>query len=478
MPTRTARFYSFLLIFGDFLTLMAAFTLAYVVRVQLDPRPLIAEVYARDYLQTFLVVTPLWLIIFASLGLYTSLIYTRRLAELGRLFIGAFIGILIVIGYAYVRDDPVFPARLVAAYAFAGAFLLLFIERELLRQIRSLLFRFGIGISRVLIIGNSEATRDIIRQMSNTPKSGFDVVSSAGPQTIVPSDMRGTHYVSIDAALANLEADRITTIIQTDLYGAADKNQRILSAAQQRHIHYSFIPGEPEFYAGKNTVDVFLGYPIISVHQTPLIGWGEVVKRVVDLALVIGLSPIWVPLYLLVYLLQKIFNPGPALYVSRRLTRYSRPFKLYKFRSMRAQYGKRDAADEFRAMGREDLVQEYELRRKVTYDPRITAFGHFLRKTSLDELPQLLNVLIGDLSLVGPRPILPQEMKMAQNRGALLHSVKSGVTGLWQVSGRSELNFEQRIELELYYAQNWSLWLDIKILFKTLRVVLWRVGAR
>ena len=129
-------------------------------------------------------------------------------------------------------------------------------------------------------------------------------------------------------------------------------------------------------------------------------------------------------------------------------------------------------------MGRNDLAAEYEKHRKVAFDPRITAFGNFLRKTSLDELPQLFNVLRGDLSLVGPRPILPQEVKFSRSRAALLHSVKSGVTGLWQVSGRSNLSFEERIELELFYAQNWSFWLDIKILFKTVGVVLFRRGAK
>jgi len=145
---------------------------------------------------------------------------------------------------------------------------------------------------------------------------------------------------------------------------------------------------------------------------------------------------------------------------------------------MGSKYGKKDAAEEFRAMGREDLAREYEIHRKVENDPRITSFGNFLRKTSLDELPQLINVIKGDLSLVGPRPILPQEAKELQNKAALLHSVKSGVTGLWQVSGRSALSFEERLELEMFYAQNWSFWLDIKILFKTLGVVIRRRGAK
>ena len=129
-------------------------------------------------------------------------------------------------------------------------------------------------------------------------------------------------------------------------------------------------------------------------------------------------------------------------------------------------------------MGREDLAREYEKNHKVENDPRITRFGKFLRDTSIDEFPQIFNVWRGDLSLVGPRPILPQEVNFGRGKTALLHSVRSGVTGLWQVSGRSNLSFDERIELELYYAQNWSFWLDIKILFKTIGVVLFRRGAK
>jgi len=217
---------------------------------------------------------------------------------------------------------------------------------------------------------------------------------------------------------------------------------------------------------------------MISVSQTPLIGWGAIAKTIFDAIVSLILLVLLSPVFLVLIILQKILNPGPVFYISRRLSQFSQPVRLIKFRSMSPKYGKKDAADEFRAMGREDLALEYEKNRKVTNDPRITGFGKFLRDTSLDELPQLLNVLHGDLSLVGPRPILPQEAKFSPARTALLHSVKSGVTGLWQVSGRSNLTFEERIELELFYAQNWSFWLDIKILFKTLAVVFRRTGAK
>jgi exopolysaccharide biosynthesis polyprenyl glycosylphosphotransferase len=478
MLSKNTKFYSLILVIADFFILLLAFGFAYILRVQYDPRPLVSQVYAFEYLRTFLIVTPVWILIFAALGLYQSNIYNRRLVEWGKLAIGALIGILLVIGWEYVTERDIFPARLVAAYALVAAFILLVCGRELLRFIRSLLFHFGRGISRVLIIGDSQATRDIAINLAETKKSGYKVVAIAGPRSVIPKNSSLRHFSSVDSALANIDELNITTIIQTDLYDSADRNQQILGAAQVNHIGYHFIPGEPEFYTGKNTVDVFLGYPIISVSQTPLIGWGAITKSIFDTFIASLLILLLSPVFLVLIILQKIVNPGPIFYVSKRLSRFSQPINLIKFRSMGATYGKQDAAIEFKAMGRDDLAREYKKYRKVTNDPRITRFGNFLRKTSLDELPQLFNVLKGDLSLVGPRPILPQEADFAPNRTALLHSVKSGVTGLWQVSGRSELSFDDRIELELFYAQNWSFWLDIKILFKTIAVVFRAQGAK
>lgn len=475
MPVKTARLYTLFLMLVDAASILLAFTAAYILRVQLDNRPLINEIFARDYLTTFLVLLPFWIIIFWSLGLYSARVYQKRLTEYGKLLVGSFIGILIVLGFAFVIAEPVFPARLVAVYAFFITFILLLFGREVLRICRELLFRFGIGVQRVMIVGSGEAVSDIARNMNNTHQSGYKVVALAGNSL----KLQGAEtFRSLGSGLDNLKKLGIDTIIQTDLYSDAERNQRIMNAAQELHIQYCFIPGESEFYSGKNQIDVFLGYPIISVYQTPLVGWGEVAKRIFDLILVVLTLPLWGGLILLLALLQKIFNPGPVFYKSARLTRYSKRFSLYKFRSMSAKYGLKDAAEEFADMGRDDLVREYKKNRKVENDPRITAFGKFLRATSLDEVPQLINVLIGDISLVGPRPILPQEIDLYQGRGALLHSVKSGLTGLWQVSGRSTLSFQKRVDLELYYAQNWSFWLDIKILFKTVGVVLFRTGAK
>lgn len=482
MTTRNNKFYSLILIIIDTFVLLAAFTIAYILRVQYDPRPLLADVHAYDYLYAFLLIIPFWIFVFAVLGLYKPSTYNRRLIEWAKIAIGSFIGILLVIGWQYTSGEEILPARLVAVYVLVAAFILTVVEREILRYIRSLLFRYGKGVKRVLIIGASNATIDIALNLADTTKSGYEIVAIAGPKRLMPVNLRVHHYSLVEAALRDIEINGINTIIQTDLYDVSERNQKILSAAQTHHIEYSFIPGEAEFYSGKNTVDVFLGYPMITIYQTPLVGWGAIVKRIFDFIVSLVLLIVLSPLLIVIAILQKFLNPGTIFYKNDRLSRFSKPITLYKFRTMKHLSGwdskNVDDAAEFRAMDREDLAKEYEKDHKVSRDPRVNAFGRFLRASSIDELPQIFNVLIGDLSLVGPRPILPQEANMAKSRTALLHSVKSGVTGLWQVSGRNELSFEERIELELFYAQNWTFWLDIKILFKTILVVIKRSGAK
>ncbi len=478
MTRRNSKLYSFSLMLVDALVLLVAFVVAYIIRVQYDPRPLVQNIYAYDYLFAFLLIIPFWIGIFSLIGLYQPKVYNHRLLEWGKIAIGAFLGILLVIGWEYVSDKTVFPARLVAAYALAAAFLLIVFEREVMRRIRMVSFHYGRGVRRVLLIGSTGAIGDIALNLADTAHSGHKIIAVAGPRKALRGLNEAVHFSTPEAALKQIDELSISTIIQTDLYEDPDRNQLILSTAQAHHIDYSFIPGESEFYSGKNTVDVFLGYPMITVYQTPLVGWGAIVKSIFDFVVSTILIIILAPFLMLILVIKKIADPGPAFYVSRRLSRFSEPIGLIKFRSMSAQYGSKDAAEEFKAMGRKDLVREYEKHRKVENDPRITPFGRFLRATSIDELPQLFNVLKGDISLVGPRPILPQEVRMAEGRTALLHSVKSGMTGLWQVSGRSTLSFEDRIELELFYAQNWTFWLDIKILFKTFWVVVRGRGAK
>jgi exopolysaccharide biosynthesis polyprenyl glycosylphosphotransferase len=425
-------------------------------------------------------IVPFWILVFASLGLYSPVNYNRRLVTWGKILLGCFIGILLVIGWEYVGNEPLLPARLVTVYAFIGAVVLIIIERELARFIRSLFFQRGRGINRVLLVGSTIVNHDIIKSLSSDKKSGYQIVAVAGPKKFIPEGCKIKHYPTINEALKHLNSDRISTVMQTSLYENAHKNQQVLLTAQANHISYCFMPGEPEFYSGKNEMDVFLDYPIIRIYQTPLVGWGQLVKRIFDLLVLVVLAPIWVPVFTLVILAQLVFNPGPVFFKQRRLGRYKKPFDCYKFRSMSPEYSGKNTGDAmtiFKKMGRSDLALEYAEHHKVKNDPRITRLGHILRKTSLDELAQLINVIKGEMSLVGPRPIMPDELREFKGRGSLLLSIKPGLTGLASVSGRSNLAFSRRVDLELYYTQNWSFWFDIKILFKTVRVVLSRRGS-
>lgn len=479
MPTKNNKVFGLFLVLVDFFALVAAFVFAYWLRVQVDNRPLLAEVYALEYLWSALVIIPFWIFIFACLGLYSARTYSRRIMSWAKIFLGCFIGVLTIIGWEYVRGEPIFPARLMMIYVLIGSFLFVVIGRELLQLIKSRLLRHGKGISRTLIIGSSEVMGEVMRQIADTGRSGYEVVAIAGPKKYIPEGMKAKRYDDIMEALESIKRRRIDTIIQTDLFEDSKKNRAVLHASQEHHIAYSFIPGEQEFYSGKNTVDVFVGYPMISVSQTTLVGWSVILKRFFDLLALILLLPLWGVLFAIIMIMQKLFNRGPIFFKQTRLGRYGKPFQMIKFRSMRPELSGQDAIEIFKKMGRDDLVREYKRDRKVENDPRIASwFGKLLRRTSLDETAQIINIFRGEMSLVGPRPILPDELGFYKTYSPLLLSVKPGITGLASVSGRSDLTFAERTNLELFYAQNWTFGLDIKILIKTVGVVVTGRGAK
>jgi Undecaprenyl-phosphate galactose phosphotransferase WbaP len=193
-----------------------------------------------------------------------------------------------------------------------------------------------------------------------------------------------------------------------------------------------------------------------------------------DLCVVIFGGLIALPFLLLAALLVKITSPGPVLYKQKRLGMNGKHFNTYKFRSMYI-----DAEQQLKKILETDpeAKKEWDEKFKLQKDPRITVIGRFLRRTSIDELPQLLNILKGDMSLVGPRPIVDAEVEKYGEDYLRIFSVKPGLTGLWQVSGRSDADYEDRVAYDTYYLQSWSVWLDLWIIFKTFGVVLVGRGA-
>ncbi|MBI5357833.1 sugar transferase [Candidatus Saccharibacteria bacterium] len=343
------------------------------------------------------------------------------------------------------------------------------------RFVRRILFSYGIGITNLVVVGSGKSTEKIVEQFVDTNSTGYRIIGSVGEKSIV-SEI--PFFESIEKLNHNLKL-QIHSILQTKLYKDDEKNSDILNYAQANHIEYRFIPGNSELYSGNIEVELFREVPVVTVHQTALNGWGQVVKRLFDIVLGGFLLVLLSPVILLVSLLQKITEPRGDIFLrQKRLTQFNRSFVVFKFRSHKTKYNGMSPEEAFKVMGKPELAKEY--RRNGDFlpnDPRISRLGKFLRVTSLDELPQLFNVVRGDISLVGPRALIPEELEQYHEKHHIL-SVKSGMTGLAQVSGRRNLSFEERRKLDVYYVQNWSFWLDIVIMLRTLRAVIGGSGAK
>lgn len=478
MRNNASLLYNACLMVGDFFALLAAFGGAYVLRGKLSTVPVAHPISSSTYIAVFLALLPFWILIFALLGLYNSSIYEKRFSEFGRLLVGSFIGLLFVIFWDFASVNPIFPSKLVPIYGFMLAFIFLVIFRNLARFIRTQLFGYEVGLTHVLIVGNTDMSREIIGSLIDSRHSGYRVVAVVGGKR-ASGEKRLPVYARFSQFLKEHPHADLHGIIQTELYAEESRNAEILTYAQEHHIGYRFVPGNTELFVGNLDVELFRNsIPVITVRQTALFGWGRVVKRLFDLFVGCLLFALTSPLFLLVALAVRLSGSGPIFFRQTRLTRFDKQFQAFKFRTVRTPYNGLTPEEAFTKMGKPELIKRYrENGDYIPDDPRFSHLSRFLRATSLDELPQLLNVIRGDISLVGPRPLIPQELNIYQKKHTIL-SVKSGLTGLAQVSGRRDISFEERRKLDLYYVQNWSFWTDIVILVKTLRVVFERQGAK
>jgi exopolysaccharide biosynthesis polyprenyl glycosylphosphotransferase len=479
MKNNASVIYNLGLIVGDALAITLAFSIAYILRVTVNHTPLSASVHAHSYLLIVVSLLPFWILLFGLLGLYNTRIHEKRFSELGRLLVGCFIGILFVISYGYIANVVIFPARLVTLYGFGLAFFLVLLERTLARGLRRELFSYGYGINNVLLVGDNRTTQRLLDALGNTAITGYKVLGVVGGVKHKFHHRHGQlrEYKSFSEAVRHLK-EPLHTIIQTELYAAGENNDEVLTYAQENHAAYRFVPGNGELFVGNIEVDLFQTIPFIAVHQTALIGWGRVVKRLTDLLLGGVMLLIASPFMLVIAIIVKLSDGGPVFFRQTRLSRFNTRVNIFKFRTHSRKYSGMEPEEAFQKMGRLDLLKEYrEHGDRLARDPRVTAVGRFLRRTSLDELPQLINVVRGDVSLVGPRALVPYELEKSAQKNMIL-SVKSGMTGLAQISGVSDLSFEERRKIDLYYVQNWSFWSDVVILVKTFWVVLFHRGTR
>ncbi|MCS6884942.1 MAG: sugar transferase [Acidobacteriota bacterium] len=370
-------------------------------------------------------------------------------------------------------------SRLVFIYDWGLVFSALFLIRFFLRTAQTIYRRWSGNLIPTLVVGTGKNAEVCIGELLERPRLGYRVVgvltADGEPQ---PKVFEGVPVLGSFRDLPALARQyAIREVLITDERISPDLIfQAIMKCGRKHRVDFRVVPNLFNCLPRKTGVEQVGSLPMIKLFEEPLRGPNRFLKRAMDLVLSVIAIVFGAPVWLAVMLLIKLDSRGPAIYAQERVGMDGRIFRAYKFRSM---YHNSDESlhrqlmeKTIRGEAANQGTAEKPIYGKVKDDPRITRVGAFIRKYSLDELPQVLNVLKGEMSFVGPRPPIPYEVEHYEEWHRARFQVKPGITGLWQVSGRNRLNFEQMVKLDIYYIENWSLWLDIKILFKTVPVVL------
>jgi exopolysaccharide biosynthesis polyprenyl glycosylphosphotransferase len=392
--------------------------------------------------------------------------YRRVVDATVRLF-----GVVAIIAFLFQLDL----ARGYIILAFPIGLFALLASRWMWRQWLSAQRLRGHFSSRVLLVGSRVSVSAIARDLARAPGSGYLVVGACVPGDTIGEYLRGS--IPVSSNLDELQAVMAATGADTVVVTSSEE----LPPERIRELSWSLEPGRQHLVLAPSLTDVggprihmrpVAGLPLIHVETPRYEGMKRFSKRAFDVVSSSILIAVLAPVLLAVALGVRFSTPGPIVFRQERVGLNGEHFKMFKFRTMVV-----DAETRLDALSRLSRAEGNAVMFKMKNDPRVTPFGGFLRRFSMDELPQLFNVLGGSMSLVGPRPPLDSEVAIYENHVHRRFLVKPGVTGLWQVSGRSNLSWEDTVRLDLYYVENWSMTGDILILWRTLRAVVARDGA-
>jgi Undecaprenyl-phosphate glucose phosphotransferase len=463
----------------DGILLAIAFWLAYLIRYHWEFGGEVPSSFIQPFSafvgRTALFVTAT-LLILALRGLYRLPRWTSFLDEASIIASGVTTGMAITILYSFLSRFS--PSRLIFIYAWLLAIVLLATQRLISRWIRSWLWAHDRGVDRVVVIGSGPAARRIMQYLYNHPRLGYRVLGYVDLEPPLEPLALGTERGVVQPPYLGTLDEVVDLIRRTDVDEVIvalppahhDRVLEIVEQCRELDVAFSLVPDLFELALDRVQISEVAGLPLIGIKESQLQGWNWFVKRTMDILIASMVLVLAAPLMLLIALAIKLDSPGPVLFRQTRIGKGGKPFTLYKFRSM---YDGAERLQESlqRATGRGPLLF------KLRQDPRVTRVGRFLRRTSLDELPQFFNVLKGEMSVVGPRPPVPEEVAEYQDWHLQRLLVTPGLTGLWQVNGRSDLTFDEMVRLDLYYVENWSPWLDLKVILRTVPVVLTGRGA-
>jgi len=466
---RGELFFSFLLVPLDFLMIVLAGISAYYIRFSeftTGIRPAIFNLPFSSYLKAVFLVSLLWVIIFALSGLYNIKDARKLVKEIYRVVLACSTGFMLIVFLIFFRRE-LFDSRFIVLAGWALSIFYVSFGRALVRGTQRALFSKGIGVKRVVLIGSSQTTDVLIKEFARNKKSGYEVIKRLRDFSLETSDelrefVKGYRDEKRD----------IDEIIQSDPNLTKAEVLRLFDFADEHHIVFKYAADLLGTKVLKTEVDEIAGIPIVEIKKTPLDGWGRITKRFFDIIFSTIFIIIFSPIMLIFALAVKLESRGPVIYKNERVSK-SGTFKLFKFRSMLLEYcvGEGYENAEKAIQYEKELIERQNTKEgpvyKIINDPRITRVGRFIRRWSIDELPQFFNVFLGSMSLVGPRPHQPREVAKYERHHRKVLGVKPGLTGLAQISGRSDLSFEDEVKLDTYYVENWSLLFDLAILLQT-----------
>ncbi|MBI3760445.1 MAG: sugar transferase [Chloroflexi bacterium] len=458
----------------DIALINIAFVLAYYIRYryqwfwQSDP---VSDNPLSAYWPFELLLTGVLLFAFRADGVYEARRGQSWLDEMYRIGNGLTTAIFILWAITFATRPLVY-SRLMFGYAAILIAAFLGAARIARRLAEDRLRARGLYLDQTLIVGAGEVGRAVMRTIVARPELGYRVVGFMDDDPAKSSTAIGPFKAL--GGLENFErilrGEQVAEVIITLPWTAQQKILDLVRACERLGVRARVVPDLFQLSLSRVDIDDLGGIPLIGIKEATISPWGRRAKRALDLAIALfGLIPAAL-IGIAIAIAVKLESPGPILFRQKRIGMGGKPFSITKFRSMKAGAEEAQAA---LAAHNEATAPLF----KIRDDPRLTRLGGFLRKSSLDELPQLINVLRGEMSLVGPRPNLPSEVEQYQPWQVQRLEVPPGITGLWQVSGRSDLSFDEMCLLDIYYIENWSLKLDLMILLRTVPRVLWGNGA-
>ncbi len=460
---RFELFFTFILLPVDIAMIIASVVIAYYLRLDLHHGEQFSNIGVSEYLEYALYLIPLWILINALNGLYETKPQKGLFNRLYKVFQSNSVAMLfLVMGIFFTKT--VFFSRLILLFIWIISIVLVFLGRVIVKIIQLNLLKKGIGRRRLIILGANSVAEFVVGEIRKKKEIGYDILG------VINGDKSRESYLKklgkISDSIKILKKYNPDEVIVSDTKIDQGVLKSVLEHCSDLNITFKFIPDILSFTTLKIEQEAIGSMPIFKVLSASLDGWRRIAKRIFDFIFALVMIILLSPLLILISIIQVITSGVPILFSHNRVGRDNAVFKFYKFRSMYV-----DKCD-YSKDGKKWTTKKDD-------DTRITPFGLFLRKTNFDELPQLFNIIKGDMSVVGPRPELPKFVKQFDQElpGYFKrHRLKAGLTGWAQVNGlKGDTSIAERVRYDMFYIENWSFWFDVKIILKTIWLVIYEI---